>query len=254
MSTETPDIFMTENTDGINTTTTTTVASTSNDKTPTSSGPTTAIEKLQARIKNARKELEDLYNGDDHQDNTLEAADKISKRISSYENHLNALTDKAVKQLRPVNLRDIPRFQITGQNKHFQDHPSYSSLEYFFSSFETVMHASGNDVELEWKQYIPLSMHYSYQTWTDNDLLQCTTWASAKALFVKHYGVPVNSMELISRLFSMRIQPSGTLQDYTNRFLNNLQEAGFHLGSNTIAKFYQCSLLEKNQQMMVNQM
>ena len=52
----------------------------------------------------------------------------------------------------------------------------------------------------------------------------------------------------------MRMKTSDTLQNYTNRFMKNVQEAGFPLESNTLAKFYQCSLLKKNQQMMVNQM
>ncbi|KAG1084259.1 hypothetical protein G6F42_021866 [Rhizopus arrhizus] len=223
-------------------------------KTPTSSCPESAIERLQTRIKDARKELESIYTNDACPEEALEAADKISKRISSYETHLNALTAKADKQLRPVNLRDIPRFQITGQSKHYDDHPSYSSLEHFFDTFETVLHASGNDVEQVWKQYIPVSMHFTYKTWVHNDLLKCPNWESAKALYVKHYGVPVNSMDLISRLFNMRMKPSDTLQSYTNRFMKNVQEAGFPLESNTLAKFYQCSLLKKNQQMMVNQM
>ncbi|KAL9536704.1 hypothetical protein PS6_011829, partial [Mucor atramentarius] len=223
-------------------------------KTPTSSCPGSAIERLQTRIKDARRELESIYTNDACPEEALEAADKISKRISSYETHLNALTAKADKQLRPVNLRDIPRFQITGQSKHYDDHPSYSSLEHFFDTFETVLHASGNDVEQVWKQYIPVSMHSTYKTWVHNDLLKCPNWESAKALYVKHYGVPVNSMDLISRLFNMRMKPSDTLQNYTNRFMKNVQEAGFPLESNTLAKFYQCSLLKKNQQMMVNQM
>ncbi|KAK4514202.1 SNARE-binding exocyst subunit S6 [Mucor velutinosus] len=224
-------------------------------KTPNSSCPESAIERLQARIKDARKELENIYIGDAAcPEETLEAADRISKRISSYETHLSALTDKAEKQLRPVNLRDIPRFQIVGQTKHYEGYPSYSSLEHFFSSFETVMHASSNDVEQVWKQYIPVSMHFTYKTWVNNDLLKCSNWESAKALFVKHYGVPVNSMDLISKLFNMRMKTSDTLQNYTNRFMKNVQEAGFPLESNTLAKFYQCSLLKKNQQMMVNQM
>ncbi|GAN11632.1 hypothetical protein MAM1_0762c11208, partial [Mucor ambiguus] len=228
--------------------------STSGIKTPTLSCPESAIERLQTRIKDARKELEDIYTGDACPEEALEAADKISKRITSYETHLNALTDKAEKQLRPVNLRDIPRFQIVGQNKHYEGYPSYSSLEHFFSSFETVMHASGNDVERVWKQYIPVAMHFTYKTWVNNDLLKCPNWEAAKALFIKHYGVPVNSLDLISRLFNMRMKTSDTLQNYTNRFMKNVQEAGFPLESNTLAKFYQCSLLKKNQQMMVNQM
>lgn len=212
-------------------------------KTPTPSCPATAIERLQARIKDAREELAAIYNDDDC-DKNLEAADNISRRIASFEKHLDALTDKADK-MRPVNFRDIPRFQIEGQFQNFKDYPSFSSLEHYFSSYESVMYASGNDIEKVWKQYMPVSVHFSHHTWMENSLMQCTSWASAKALFVKHYGDPVKSMELILRLFNMKMKATDTLQEYTKKFVKNVQEAGFNLGSSTIAKFYQCSLLKK---------
>ncbi|OAD00386.1 hypothetical protein MUCCIDRAFT_85793 [Mucor lusitanicus CBS 277.49] len=173
---------------------------TSQAKTPASSCAPTAIERLQMRIKDVRQELEGIYNSDVCEDEALKTADQIARRIASYETHLNALSDKAVLSSRPVNLRDIPRFQITGQCKHYDDYPSYSSLEHFLSSFETVeLHASGNDVEQVWKQYIPVAMYFMYKTWVQNDLLMCSSWNDAKAVVCKayvHQHVPEDYMHI----------------------------------------------------------
>lgn len=215
-----------------------------------------AIDVLKTRIREARKRLNALYtqDNDDTLDNALNAAGEIARRIAKYNNHLEALQTKD-DPIKPVNLRDIPRFQLDGQAKHFEEHPSFKSLEHFFSTFETVLSASGNNIEAVWKRYIQVSMHFTYKTWVHNNLLRCSSWLEAKALFVKHYGTTINTLERISELFRMHMEDEDTLRGYTNRFTQYVQEAGFPLESHTLAKFYQSSLLQRNQQqLMVSQM
>ncbi|KAI8644349.1 hypothetical protein BD408DRAFT_413294 [Parasitella parasitica] len=93
-----------------------------------------------------------------------------------------------VQAIKPISLRDIPKFQIMGQAKHYPDQPRFTSVEHFFNAFENVVKASGNDVNLVWKRYVPLSMAFEYKNWTDNHLLVQKDWESAKDLFRKHFG------------------------------------------------------------------
>ncbi|KAF1805540.1 hypothetical protein FB192DRAFT_1299094, partial [Mucor lusitanicus] len=143
---------------------------------------------------------------------------------------------------------------MDGQTKLYSNHENFSSLEHFLSEFEGVITLSNNDIELVWKRCIPMDIHFTYHTWMNNELLKCAKWTAAKASFFKHFGTRVNAVDLIAKLFRMRMRDTDTLQNYTNRFIKNVQEAGLPLTSNTLAKFYQSSLLQKNQQMMVNQM
>ncbi|KAL9554465.1 hypothetical protein MBANPS3_002795, partial [Mucor bainieri] len=153
--------------------------------------------------------------------------------------HLGALEVKPATKEKPVNLKDIPRFQLEGHPKHFSEYPSLESLEYFFSAFEVVIAASVNDIEQVWKQYIQVAIPFAYTTWLNNDLLPCANCTAAKALFIKHYGTPVNELDRISELFSLRMAETDTLQEYTNCIVKRVQEAGFSLSSRTLAKFYQ---------------
>ncbi|CEP12151.1 hypothetical protein, partial, partial [Parasitella parasitica] len=58
----------------------------------------------------------------------------------------------------------------------------------------------------------------------------------------------------MANLFSMRMKESDTLQEYTNAFMKHVQDCGFPSDSNLLARFYQFTLLQRNKQMMVNQM
>ncbi|KAL9536745.1 hypothetical protein PS6_011823, partial [Mucor atramentarius] len=97
-------------------------------------------------------------------------------------------------------------------------------------------------------------MAFEYNNWTNNDLLNQKDWEAAKVLFRKHFGTPASAEESMALLFSMRMQESDTLQEYTNTFIKHVQDCGFPVNSNLLARFYQFTLLQKNKQMMINQM
>lgn len=215
-----------------------------------------AVDHLQRKINAAQARLDEIHlkAGDVYSQEDRLAADEISEAIEWLTKQVNAITKRVDSKARPVNLNEIPRFQVVGQAKHWPDHPRFSTVDHFFSSFENVIRASGNEVNLVWKRYIPVSLPFDFDSWTKNDLLVCNDWEQAKALFRKHFGAPINTEESMAKLFSMRMKNGDTLQDYTNKFMKHVKDCGFPPNSNMLAKFYQFTLLRRNQQMMVNQM
>jgi hypothetical protein len=215
-----------------------------------------AVDHLLKKIDAAQARLDQIHRnaGDTYSEEERLAADEASAAVDWLSKQVNAITKRADSKARPVNLNEIPRFQVVGQAKHWPDHPRFSTVDHFFSAFENVIRASGNEVNLVWKRYIPVSLPFDFDSWTKNDLLPCNDWEQAKALFRKHFGAPVNAEESMAKLFSMRMKNTDTLQDYTNKFMKYVKDCGFPPNSNMLAKFYQFTLLRKNQQMMVNQM
>ncbi|KAL7326399.1 hypothetical protein PS15p_208750 [Mucor circinelloides] len=218
--------------------------------------PEEVIADLEEKIQSSRKELKDIhfFSGRNYTEEAKKAADKAAGDIEWLENQLKTLSSSINIHVRPINMRDIPKFQIIGQAKHFSDHPRFTSVEHFFSAFENVVKASGNQVNSVWRQYIPLSMAFEYNNWTNNDLLNQKDWEAAKELYRKHFGTPDSAEESMAALFSMRMEDSDTLQEYTNTFMKHVQDCGFPVNSNLLARFYQFTLLQKNKQMMINQM
>ncbi|KAK4512219.1 uncharacterized protein ATC70_003755 [Mucor velutinosus] len=215
-----------------------------------------AVDHLLKKIDTAQARLDQIHRnaGDTYTEEERLAADEASASIEWLSKQVNAITKRADSKARPVNLNEIPRFQVVGQAKHWPDHPRFTTVDHFFSAFENVIRASGNEVNLVWKRYVPVSLPFDFESWTKNDLLACNDWDQAKALFRKHFGAPINSEESMAKLFSMRMKNKDTLQDYTNKFMKYVKDCGFPPNSNMLAKFYQFTLLRKNQQMMVNQM
>ncbi|KAK4509718.1 uncharacterized protein ATC70_007020 [Mucor velutinosus] len=215
-----------------------------------------AVDHLLKKIDTAQARLDQIHRnaGDTYTEEERLAADEASASIEWLSKQVSAITKRADSKARPVNLNEIPRFQVVGQAKHWPDHPRFTTVDHFFSAFENVIRASGNEVNLVWKRYVPVSLPFDFESWTKNDLLACNDWDQAKALFRKHFGAPINSEESMAKLFSMRMKNNDTLQDYTNKFMKYVKDCGFPPNSNMLAKFYQFTLLRKNQQMMVNQM
>ena len=91
-------------------------------------------------------------------------------------------------------------------------------------------------------------MPFEYKAWVRNDLIKYENWEQAKDFLRKYYGTPVNTEELLDKLFRIKMKNSETLQDYTNLFLTHLQNAGCFLKSTQLAKFYRITLHRKNQQ------
>lgn len=166
------------------------------------------------------------------------------------------MTKKADTRARPVILNGIiPRYQVVEQSKYWPDLSRFSTVDHFFSAFENIIRASGHDVNLVWKQYIPISLPFDLESWKNYDLLPyCNDWDQAKALFRKHFGAPINSEESMTKLFSMRMEDDDTLQNYTNQFMKYVKDCGFPVNNNLLARFYQFTLPAKNKQLMVNQM
>ncbi|KAK4521737.1 uncharacterized protein ATC70_004272 [Mucor velutinosus] len=215
-----------------------------------------AVDHLLKKIDTAQARLDQIHRnaGDTYTEDERLAADEASASVEWLSKQVSAITKRADSKARPVNLNEIPRFQVVGQAKHWPDHPRFTTVDHFFSAFENVIRASGNEVNLVWKRHVPVSLPFDFESWTKNDLLACNDWDQAKALFRKHFGAPINSEESMAKLFSMRMKNNDTLQDYTNKFMKYVKDCGFPPNSNMLAKFYQFTLLRKNQQMMVNQM
>ncbi|CEP16343.1 hypothetical protein, partial, partial [Parasitella parasitica] len=104
-----------------------------------------AVAGLEAKIKDARKELQDIhmFSGREYSPEAKQAADKIANDIEWYEKNLKTLTSSLLQSIKPINLKDIPKFQVIGQAKHYPDQPKFTSVEHFFSAFENVVKASG---------------------------------------------------------------------------------------------------------------
>ena len=218
---------------------------------------TEALEVMNARLTAAKGRLNKIHldAGDVYTPDDIKAAEDAQELVNWFTSQIGSMMKKVeATKSRAINTNELPRFQLTGQPIHFPSHPRFSSTDHFFSSFENIINASGNNIEDVWRQYIPISMPFEYETWTKNDLIKCVNWSDAKALCRKHYGTPVNKEESMARLFNMRMKAGDTLQNYTNNFVKNVQDSGFSIKSNLLAGFYRFTLPRKNKQLMINQM
>ncbi|KAL9559696.1 hypothetical protein MBANPS3_000266 [Mucor bainieri] len=222
------------------------VVDTPEKKTP----PLSSVDQLIIRrmIQVAQVKLDKIHSeaGDEYTPEEQEAAQKTSDLIEWLTKQVEAITKQSDSKAKSVNVNEIPRFQLVGQaTRYWPDRQRFPSVDHFFSEFENIICASGNDIELVWKRYIPIALpFFDFESWTKNDLLKCADWNQAKALFRKHFGAPVNTEEAMAKLFSMRMKAGDT----TSRTVASLKD------SNMLARFYQFTLLRKNQQLMVNQM
>ncbi|CEP11244.1 hypothetical protein [Parasitella parasitica] len=82
-----------------------------------------AVAGLEAKIKGARKKLQDIhmFSGREYSPEAKQAADKIANDIEWYKKNFENSYLIVLQSIKPINLKDIPKFQIIGQAKRYPD-------------------------------------------------------------------------------------------------------------------------------------
>ncbi|KAI8637736.1 hypothetical protein BD408DRAFT_406235 [Parasitella parasitica] len=170
-----------------------------------------------------------------------EKVDDMNKDIHVLRNSVHLSKDKVVignsksSSKVPVgggirlNRNDLPKFQLkTSANKYFPKEENFDSVNHFLRSFEKVVSSSGEEIELVWKRYIPLTLHYDLDAWLNNELLACSSWTEAGTLFNKKFGNnAVLKLQSRRQVFNAAMKIGETTEDYTTRFNKAVSEAGY---------------------------
>lgn len=135
-----------------------------------------------------------------------------------------------------LNRHDLPKFQLKPSNqKYFPKEESFESVNHFLRSFEKVVSSSGEDINVVWKRYIPLTLHYDLDAWLRDELLVCPSWSAASSMFVKKFGNnAVLKLQSRREVFSAVMKINETTDEYSARFKKAASEAGYSADNSTI--------------------
>ncbi|CEP13436.1 hypothetical protein [Parasitella parasitica] len=86
----------------------------------------------------------------------------------------------------------LPKFQLkSAVVKYCPGGEAFGSVFYFSRSFEKVDGSAGQDVEVMWRNYLPLSIPFDYDEWLKQELVKCCTWKEVGVEFVKKFNNPL---------------------------------------------------------------
>ncbi|KAL9536977.1 hypothetical protein MBANPS3_012196 [Mucor bainieri] len=108
--------------------------------------PEEAIEDLDRKIKDVKKELRSIhmYAGKTYSQEAKEVTGKKAAQDTAWlKKHRDVFStsDNAIRQL---NVNDIPKFQLREQTLHFPGKPVFNTVDHFITKFEKIIKASGN--------------------------------------------------------------------------------------------------------------
>ncbi|KAF1805447.1 hypothetical protein FB192DRAFT_1255914, partial [Mucor lusitanicus] len=135
-----------------------------------------------------------------------------------------------------LSKQDLPKFQLkSSSTKYFPKDESFESVNHFLRSFEKVISSSGENIELIWKRYVPLTLPYELDNWLNNEVMTCDAWSEVGAAFNKKFGN--NAMlKLQSRreVFNAKMRPGESTEEYTTCFSKAVSEANYSMDNTTI--------------------
>ncbi|KAI8995050.1 hypothetical protein BDB01DRAFT_872760 [Pilobolus umbonatus] len=187
-----------------------------------------------------------------HQVGVLEKALKVTS--------MGGTTSKLIDSGDRINPKDIPKFQLEGVTEtYFKGEPQFVSVEHFLRTFEKVIESSGNYLDAVWRRHIPLALiylalPYDYDAWLKSKLMHCNTWKKAKALFISKFGKNHGREEAIRKVYNSFMGSNETIEEYTNKFLKLLYDAGKSKSEVGMIEKYRTSLYEPCQTQMITVM
>ncbi|EPB80984.1 hypothetical protein HMPREF1544_12324 [Mucor circinelloides 1006PhL] len=133
---------------------------------------------------------DDCVNGQQHMVEIRNKIEKLNRTISTIKHSVKLSSERVAASIKGVlagsssattggislSKRDLPKFQLKSDSvKYFHGEESFDSIFHFLAVFEKVVSLSGQDVELVWKRYLPLTIPYEYDMWLKQELLLLNT-------------------------------------------------------------------------------
>lgn len=181
-----------------------------------------------------------------HQEEIRAKIEGLNKDILVLKNSVRLSNDKVTASVEAtvgtgnggirLSKQDLPKFQLkSSSTKYFPKDESFESVNHFLRSFEKVISSSGENIELIWKRYVPLTLPYELDNWLNNEVMTCDAWSEVGAAFNKKFGN--NAMlKLQSRreVFNAKMRPGESTEEYTTCFSKAVSEANYSMDNTTI--------------------
>ncbi|CEP08911.1 hypothetical protein, partial, partial [Parasitella parasitica] len=154
---------------------------------------------------------------------------RVADSIKSIMNERSSSTGIALSK------RDLPKFQLkSAAVKYFPGEEAFDSVFHFLRNFEKVVGSAGQDVEVMWRNYLPLTIPYEYDEWLKQELVKCRTWKEVGVEFVRKFNNPLLRLNARRAVQSAAMQGGETVEGYYNRFSRSCAEAGYDAADTSI--------------------
>lgn len=143
-----------------------------------------------------------------------------------------------------LNRRDLPKFQLASSAvRAFPNEEVFEGVDHYLRTFESILNSSSLDLETQWAKLLPLCMPNGDRAWVDKTLLKCSSWAQAKQVFARRFGSAVVTRRNTDLVFTMVMDPSESIMDYSCRFQQAVYNAGLQLDDPRVADRFMASLI-----------
>ncbi|OAD79485.1 hypothetical protein PHYBLDRAFT_179113 [Phycomyces blakesleeanus NRRL 1555(-)] len=162
---------------------------------------------------------------------TIAATEGDLAILMSAHTHLLRSGPARAEQVAPqsrVVPRELPVLQWQG-NEWDNTQKVYSSIEECLDKFEDVLHSYSLDLNVDWHRLLPIVLSREQRSWYDNYLRSSPElpWSFVRDAFIKVYGINdlERQVQLTHELMLMRMSPTETVSNYTDRYQRVRREA-----------------------------
>ncbi|CEP12822.1 hypothetical protein [Parasitella parasitica] len=169
--------------------------------------------------------------GQKHINEVSMKVEELNKLISSYKHSVKLVNDRVADSIKSImherslstgialSKKDSPKFQLKSTAvKYFPGEEAFDSVFHLLRNFEKVVGSAAQDVELMWRNYLPLTIPYEYDKWLKQQLVKCCTWREVGVELVKKFNNPLLRLNARSAVQSAAMQDGETVEGHNNRF------------------------------------
>ncbi|KAL0582168.1 hypothetical protein ABG067_008063, partial [Albugo candida] len=127
-----------------------------------------------------------------------------------------------------ISRKDIPHFQLKSDIPVlFPNEIKFESVTLFLEVFESTLLSGNLDLENSWREMFPISLHPDHFGWYKREVVNVAkTWEDVKNLMNKQFGNQQQLGAKIEDLWTTKMNDSESINEYTERFLKAIEEAG----------------------------
>ncbi|KAL0088992.1 hypothetical protein J3Q64DRAFT_1697263 [Phycomyces blakesleeanus] len=130
-----------------------------------------------------------------------------------------------------ISFRNIPKFQIMGNNSTIWYHTSYQC-------FKKILTAGKTNIDSAWKICLPMSFDHDHDTWYKSNLQgKDISWNDVKDIITKKFDSFDRQLEMASLVFTRIMGPNKSILDYGIKFQKACREGGVKENANLAMRF-----------------